>query len=71
MRKVELTARRAAHKRGNILSQRAYMGGRLVRIRIYGIIGFSGFAERAFNRKALVHIRFGWIWGYGEKRRMG
>ena len=47
------------------------MRARLVRIRVYGIIGFLGFVRRVFNRKALVPIRFGGIFGYGEKRKPG
>ena len=39
----------------------------LVRIRIYGIIGFSGFHQtRAFNRKAPTRIRLGVIFGYAK-----
>ena len=33
--------------------------------------GFSGFARRAFGGQALIHIRLGWISGYGENRKSG
>jgi len=33
-----------------------------VRIRIYGIIGFSGFARRVFDRQALSHICLDGSW---------
>ena len=46
-------------------------GAHLVRIRIYGIIGFSGFFRRVFDRQALVRIRFGEISRCGEKRMQG
>ena len=39
-----------------------------VRIRIYGIIGFSGFYPLVFGGQALIRIRFGWVFGCGEKR---
>ena len=42
---------------------------RLVRIRIYGIIGFSGFYRLVFNRQALIRIRLGEISDCGEKRK--
>jgi len=32
-----------------------------IRIRIYGIIGFSGFVRRVFARQAPLPIRLGWI----------
>ena len=41
----------------------------LVRIRIYWIIGFSGFYQLIFDWQALIHIRIGDISGYGEKRK--
>ena len=43
----------------------------LVRIRIYWIIGFSGFFRRVFDRQALIRISLGGISDYGEKREMG
>ena len=43
----------------------------LVRIRIYGIIGFSGFYQLVFKRQALIRIRLGGISNYGEKRELG
>jgi len=43
----------------------------LVRIRIYGIIGFSGFYHLVFDRQTPVRIHLGEIYGYGENRRMG
>ena len=44
----------------------------LVRIRIYRIIGFSGFSRpRVFDWQALIHIRLGVIYGYGEKIKPG
>ena len=42
-----------------------------VRIRIYGIIGFSGFVWRVFGRRALARIRLGAISCYGKKRKPG
>ena len=51
---------------GSILPLWACIG-----IRIYGIMGFSGFARRAFDGQALIRIRLGWISGYSEKRKMG
>ena len=45
--------------------------GRLVRIRIYGIIGFSGFYRRVFDWRALIRIHLGGIGGYGGKRKLG
>ena len=49
----------------------AYRGRRLVRIRIYGIIGFSGFRQLVFDWQALIRIHIGVIFRYGEKRRRG
>ena len=46
-----------------------YSGARLVRIRIYGIIGFTGFYQLVLDGQAL--IRIGKISGYGEKRKTG
>ena len=43
----------------------------LVRIRICGIIGFSGFYHLVFDRQAPVPIHLGEIYGYGENRKMG
>ena len=47
-------------------------GGRysraLVRIKIYGIIGFSGFHQRVFERQALIPIPLDGISNYCEKR---
>ena len=40
-----------------------------VRIRIFRIIGFSGFVRRVSKRQALIHIRFDGIFVYGEKRK--
>ena len=34
-------------------------------------MGFSGFYQTVFERKALIHIRLVGIFGYGEKREMG
>ena len=48
----------------------SHRGERLVRIRIYGIIGFSGFYHLVFDRQALIRIRLGGIRGYGENRRL-
>ena len=45
------------------------MGMFLVRIRIFRIIGFSGFYQFVFDRQALVRIRIGGISGYGEKHK--
>ena len=39
----------------------ANMDSHLVRIRIYGIIGFSGFYRLVFERRTLIHARFGGI----------
>jgi len=44
---------------GNSLPFSVYVGKRLVRIRIYGIIGFSGFYQRVFDWRALVRMRLG------------
>ena len=41
-------------------------GKRLVRIRIYWIIGFTGFVRLAFDWQALARIRLGGIFGYGK-----
>ena len=46
-------------------------GGRLVGIRIYGIIGFSGFVRLVFDWRALIRVRLGGIFRYGEKRSLG
>ena len=35
--------------------------GRLVGIKIYGIIGFSGFYRRVFDRRAFIRIHIGGI----------
>ena len=43
---------------------------RFVRIRICGIIGFSGLDWLVFGWQALIRIGLGWIFGYGEKRRL-
>ena len=45
--------------------------GVFVRIRIYGIIGFSGFYRLVFERRALIRIRLGGIFCYGEKGNQG
>jgi len=42
-----------------------------VRIRIYWIIGFSGFYELVSDWRAFIHIRLGGIYGYGETRKPG
>ena len=42
-----------------------------VRIRIFRIIGFSGFYRLVFDRQAPIRIRLGGIYGYGENRNMG
>ena len=42
-----------------------------IRIRIYGIIGFSGFYSLVFDGQALVRIRLGGIFGCGEKSERG
>ena len=47
------------------------MLARLVRIRIYGIIGFSGFYPLVFDGQALIRIRLGGIFGCGEKGKRG
>ena len=44
-----------------------YSVARLVRIRIYGIAGFTGFRQLVLDGQAL--IRIGKISGYGEKRK--
>ena len=49
----------------------AFVGGHLVRIRIYGIIGFSGFYYLVCVQQALIRIRIGEISDYGEKRETG
>ena len=41
-------------------------GRRLVRIRIYRIIGFTGFCRLVFDWRALARIRLGGISGYGK-----
>jgi len=38
-----------------------------VRIRISGIMGFSGFYPRVIELQALIHIRLGGVSGCGEK----
>ena len=54
------------------LSHKGLIGGRfLVRIRIFRIIGFSGFAWRVFDRQALTRIRLGGISYYGENGKLG
>ena len=47
------------------------MAGVFVRIRIFRIMGFSGLFQLVFGRQALIPIRLGWIFDYGEKRRFG
>ena len=44
----------------------------IVRIRIFRIIGFSGFVRpRVFDWQALIRFRLGVIFGYGEKIKPG
>ena len=66
-------APRDAHcKRGAAtLSHEGFAGARLVRIRVYWIIGFLGFVRRVSDLQTLVPIRLGGIFGYGEKRKPG
>ena len=49
----------------------ACRGRRLVRIRIFRIIGFSGFVRLVFDPQAFIRVRFGGIFGYGENRKPG
>ena len=71
--------RRYAHERAMSTRPSPYpvnrlqAGMRIVRIRIRGIIGFSGFRRLVFDLQALIRIRFalGGISGYGEKRKLG
>ena len=53
--------------RGDCPWWRASTRRAFVRIRIYGIIGFSGFCQLVFDCQALTPIRLGGIFGYGEK----
>ena len=69
-RRVGACGRGARHP--SLLAWGGLIGdGRLVRIRIYGIIGFSGFYCLAFDLQALIRIRIGVISRYGEKRKRG
>ena len=61
----------AFNNRERVMSTRSNGGRYLVRIRIYGIIGFSGFRRLVFDRQALIRIRLGGISGYSEKRKLG
>ena len=47
------------------IQRRAHFVG----IRIYGIIGFSGFVRRVCDWQALIRIRLVWICGYGKRAR--
>ena len=42
-----------------------------IRIRIYWVIGFSGFSQLVFGWRALIRIHLGEIPGCGEKRKLG
>ena len=46
-------------------------GRRLVRIRIFRIIGFSGFYQPVSDWQALIRILIGGIFRCGEKRKPG
>ena len=56
---------------GSLLPLWACRGRFLIGFRIYGIMGFSGFARRASDGQALIRTRLGWIYGYSEKRKLG
>ena len=47
------------------------VGGRIVRIRIYEVMGFSGFYRLVFDGQALIRIRLGGISGYGARPNLG
>ena len=47
---------------------RARAHNAFVRIRIHGIMGFSGFFRLVFDRQTLIRIRLGGISSYSEKR---
>ena len=65
-------SRESGNPEGGEHSWDARGGMSLVRSRIYGIIGLSGFPPaRVFDRQALVRICLGGIFCYGEKREPG
>ena len=77
---MRFAAALAEHELLRISWRRGHFGSRftgrdewrhLVRIRIYWIIGFSGFCRLVCEWQALVHISLGKIPNYGENRKLG